>query len=99
MALVERYETMMETRNLQVNIIKAELKNFKNDKFKTRVAELLQWMCLQMDFPDSYENHYSKDLKIYLSAMRRYQKDMIRISQDVNTTFKSLSLKPDLPAN
>ena len=97
-ALVERYETMVETRNDQISLIKAELRNFKNDHFKNKVSELLQFIYIQLDFPDSYENHFSKDLRIYLSACRRYRKDMIKLAQDVNQEFKSMSPKPELPA-
>jgi hypothetical protein len=97
-ALVERYETMVETRNEQISLIKAELKHFKNEHFKNKVAELLQFIFIQLDFPESYENHFSKDLRIYLSACRRYRKDLIKLAQDINQEFKTMSPKPELPA-
>ena len=89
---------MVETRNEQISLIKAELKNFKNEHFKVKCSELLQFIYIQLDFPVSYENHFSKDLRIYLSAYRRYRKDMIKMAQDINLEFKTISPKPELPA-
>jgi hypothetical protein len=82
-----------------MNLIKRELTNFKNEAFKAKVAEFLQWISLQCDFPSSYQNHFSKDLKMYLSAVHRYRKDMVKMTQDVNNEFKNISPKPDLPIN
>jgi hypothetical protein len=40
----QKFELRMSSKKEQVDTIKKELSNFKNEKFKTKVAEFLYWI-------------------------------------------------------
>ena len=44
----ERFESRRRLKEEQVPLIKNELKYFKNEKFKQKVAVLCQWCVLQL---------------------------------------------------
>ncbi len=46
--IAERFHSRMRLREEAVPEIMAELKYFKNEKFKRRVAELCHWCVLQL---------------------------------------------------
>lgn len=46
--LQEKYKTRMFAKRDQINEILPVLDNFKNEKFKYRVAEFIQWSLLQL---------------------------------------------------
>ncbi|CAF0908630.1 unnamed protein product, partial [Brachionus calyciflorus] len=78
--------------------IKKELNNFKNEKFKTKVAEFLYWINFVLDSSKIFANKFPSELKTYLSNVRRYENDVIIMAEDVNRKFKYLSLSRGMPA-
>ncbi len=46
--LQEKYSARMQAKDQQIDQIIPYLKNFKNEKFKYRVAEFIQWCFLQL---------------------------------------------------
>lgn len=46
--LQQKYQTRMGAKKEQIAIILPDLSNLKNEAFKFRVAELLQWSMLQL---------------------------------------------------
>jgi hypothetical protein len=46
----EIFSTRMEAKKEQVDIVKEELHYFKNETFRNRVAELLQWSIIHLGF-------------------------------------------------
>lgn len=94
----QKFELRMLSKREQVDTIKQELSNFKNEKFKTKVAEFLQWINFVLDPPKIFAQKYPSDLKIYLSGVKRYENDVIIMAEDVNRKFKHLSLSRGMPA-
>ena len=80
-----------------LNEIRNQLTYFKNEKFKYRVAELCQWCVIQLDLPKLYDHKFPRDLKIFLSEIRRYNGDLKVMGGDINRRFKFISPTPDLP--
>lgn len=94
----QKFELRMLSKRQQMDMIKQELTNFKNDKFKTKVAEFLQWIHFILDPPHLFEQKFSTDLKNYLSTVRRYENDVIIMTGDVNRKFKNISISRNMPA-
>lgn len=46
--LQQKYQTRMGAKKEQIGTIMPDLSNFKNESFKLRVAELIQWSMLQL---------------------------------------------------
>lgn len=93
----QKFELRMSSKKEQVQKIREELTNFKNEKFKTRVAEFLCWINLVLNQTELFSNHFPSDLKNYLAPVKRYENDVIIMTEDVNRRFKKISLTRDLP--
>ena len=87
----QKFELRMHSKREQVEQIKHELTNFKNDKFRTRVAELLQWIVFVLDTPKIFEAKFPSELRSYLNNVKRYESDVILMAGDVNRKFKSIN--------
>jgi hypothetical protein len=96
-AQAQMFELRMLSKREQVEAIKAELGNFKFERFKTRVAELLQWITFILDPPKIFEKKFPPELKNYLSAVRRFENDVILMAGDVNRKFKTISTSKTMP--
>jgi hypothetical protein len=87
-----KYTSRMQARKEQCEKIKANLYNFKNEKFKAKVAELLQWCMLQVDPPKLlYDHYFSNELKLNLKNLKCYDGNLTLIAEDVNQRFKYMS--------
>lgn len=93
----QQFELRMQSKKEQVHQIKKELSNFKNDKFKTKVAEFIYWINFILDSPGIFSQKFPSDLKNYLTKVKRYENDVIVMAEDVNRKFKHLSVTRGLP--
>jgi hypothetical protein len=93
----QKFELRMLSKREQVDAIKGELTNFKYDRFRTRIAELLQWISYILDPPKIFELKFPPELKNYLSAVRRFESDVVLMAGDVNRKFKTLSTSKTVP--
>jgi hypothetical protein len=93
----QKFELRMLSKREQVESIKAELSNFKNEKFKTKVAEFLQWINLVMDPPSMFDLKFPSELKGYLTSVKRYENDLIMMADDINRRFKFMSPTKNAP--
>ncbi len=96
-AAAQKFELRMISRKEQVERIKAELTTIKNDKFKCKAAEFLQWFNYQLDPPSLFSYVTPSDLKSYVSKARRYEGDLMSMVGDVNRKFRNLSPNKNLP--
>jgi hypothetical protein len=94
----QKFELRMQSKKEQVDAIKSELSNFKNDKFKTKVGEFLYWIMFILDPPKLFEQKFPSELKTYLSGVRRFDNDVILMANEVNKKFKSISMTRQMPA-
>lgn len=94
----QRFELRMASKKEQVQQIKKELSNFKNEKFKTKVAEFLYWINFVLDSHHIFSQNFPTELKTYLTNVKRYDNDVITMAEDVNRKFKHLSVSRGTPA-
>lgn len=94
----QKFELRMSSKKEQVDKIKRELANFKNEKFKTKVAEFLYWIMFILDPPKVFEQKYPAELRSYMANVKRYENDVIVMAEDVNRKFKTMSLTKMMPA-
>mgnify|MGYP001811336209 CR=1 FL=1 len=94
----QKFELRMLSKKEQVDKIKAELTNVKNDKFRVKVAEFLQWVNYQLDPPSMFTQKYPSDLKTCLNKAQRYEMDAIVMTEDINRKFKYLSPNKNTPS-
>jgi hypothetical protein len=95
----QKFELRMLSKREQVQTIKAELSNFKNEKFKTKVAEFLHWINLIMDPPSMFDLKFPSELKGYLASVKRFENDLIMMADDINRRFKYLSPNKNTPTS
>ena len=93
----QKFELRMLSKKEQTDVIKQELSNFKNEKFRTKVAEFLQWISFQLDPPSMFTQKYPSDLKACLSKVKRYESDTIVMAEDINRKFKYMSPNRNTP--
>ena len=93
----QKFEIRMNSKTEQMVLIKNELKNFKNEKFKTRVSDFLQWVIFELDPPEFYKGVHPKALKSCLSNVKRYDSDFTILGEDINRQFKFISPSEVLP--
>ena len=62
----QKFELRMESKREQMELIKKELSNFKNEKFKTKVAEFLYWIMFIVDPPKLFEQKFPAELRTHL---------------------------------
>lgn len=94
----QKFELRMQSKKEQVDAIKSELSNFKNEKFKTKVAEFLYWIMFIMDPPKVFEQKFPSELRTYLSNVKRFENDVLMMTAEVNKKFKMMSLTKQMPA-
>ena len=93
----QRFELKMKSKQEQVNILKAQLNNFKNEKFKMKVAEFLCWINFIINPSGVFDQKLPSDIKACLSKLSRYENDIIIMAEDVNRRFKNISLTTTSP--
>lgn len=96
-AQAQQFELRMESKKQQVHQIKKELSNFKNDKFKAKVAEFIYWINYILDSSTIFSQKFPTDLKSYLTKVKRYENDVMVMTEDINRKFKHLSVTRNLP--
>jgi hypothetical protein len=97
-AQAQKFELRMLSKREQVEAIKAELTNLKHERFRARVAEFLQWITFILDPPKIFEQRlFPPELKNYMSAVRRFENDVILMAGDVNRRFKNISTSKTMP--
>lgn len=94
----QKFELRMESKREQVDMIKQELSNFKNEKFKTKVAEFLYWIMFIVDPPKVFEQKFPSELRTYLLTVKRFENDVILMAGEINKKFKSMSMTRQMPA-
>ena len=83
----QKFEILMLSKQTQLEMIKKNL-NFRNEKFKIKCAELIYWMNFVLDPPSACSSlstsKFTNELKEYLSALQRYESDLLILVEDVN---------------
>jgi hypothetical protein len=94
----QKFELRMLSKKEQTDTISKELSIFKNDKFRMKASEFIQWIVYQMDPPSMFNYHTPTDLKNYLSKIKRYEGDMFMMLDDLKRKFRHLSPNSMTPA-
>ena len=91
----QKFEILMLSKQTQLEMIKKNL-NFRNEKFKIKCAELIYWMNFVLDPPSacssSSTSKFTNELKEYLSALQRYESDLLILVEDVNHQFRNMAI-------
>ena len=94
----QKFEFKMLAKQETINKCKARLTYFKNDKFKTKCAELVYWMHYILDPPNSIATQeVPKELKTSLEPIRKYDSDVEGLCDELNRKFKTISLTIGTP--
>ena len=97
----QKFEFRMHSKKEQMELIKEHLTNFRNEKFKSKCAELIYWMNFVLDPPSACSSFstskFTKELKEYLTALQKYESDLFLLVEDVNRRFKTMSMTLSTP--
>ena len=98
MAARNKLDLKLISKQEQMKFIKNCLTNFKNEKFKTKVAEFLSWLNFVLNPVEAFGFKFPSDLKANLTKLERYDGDIQMLAEDVNNKFKYTWNAPNKPA-